>query len=53
MGRFQQLLIRDRREWEAKDKQSREALGKVLFPHHRMHTTISLSYFRDSETPSR
>ena len=26
---------------------------KVLFPHQGVHTTISLSYFADTETPSR
>ena len=27
--------------------------SKVLFPHQRIHTTISLSYFANTETPSR
>ena len=27
--------------------------GKVLFPHQGVHMTITLSYFADTETPSR
>ena len=27
--------------------------GKVLFPHQRIHTTVSLSYFEDTEALSR
>ena len=53
MGRFKPLLIREGREWETKEKQSRAALDKVPFPHQRIHTTISLSYFANTETPSR
>ena len=35
---------------ETREKQSRAALGQD--PHQRMHTTISLSCFADTETPS-
>lgn len=28
-------------------------LGKILFPHQQIHTTTSLSYFTDTETPSQ
>ena len=34
-------------------KHQEQPWGKVLFPHQGIHTTISLSYFADNETPSR
>ena len=30
-----------------------QPLDTVLFPYHQIYTTISLSYFADTETPSR
>ena len=33
-------------------KQSRAALGRVLFPYQWIHT-VSLSYFIDTEMPTR
>ena len=42
--RYKQMLIREGRARETREKQSRAALGKVLFPHLRIHTTMSLSY---------
>ena len=42
---------------KGRNKQSRETImqpwGKVLVPHQWIHTTISLSCFADTETPSR
>ena len=38
---------------EARKKESRAALDKVLFPYQWIHTTISLSYFADVEAASR
>ena len=54
-GRFKQLLIREGRACETREKQSRETVmqswGKVLVSHQRIHTTIPLSCFADTETP--
>ena len=52
MGRFNLLLIREGRGCEIREKQE-QPRDNVLFPHQRIHTTISLSYFADTETPSR
>ena len=57
MGRFKQLLIREGRGCETREKQSRETIvqpwGKVLVPHQGIHTTISLSCCAVTETPTR
>ena len=50
MGRFKQLLIGEGRDWETKEK---KPWGRVLFPHQRIHTKVSLSHLTDRETPSR
>ena len=52
-GRFKQLLIREGRRCETREKQSREPWDKVLCPHQWIHTTLSLSSSADTETPSR
>jgi len=52
MGRFDLLLIREGRGCEIREKQE-QPWDNVLFPHQRIHTTISLSYFADTETSSR
>ena len=56
-GIFQQLLIRERKWCKTREKHSRKTIvqlwGNVLFPHQKIHTTISLSHFTDTETPSR
>ena len=42
--------MRDKRE----NKLVKLSLGaRSLLPHQQIHTTISLSYFADTETPSR
>ena len=54
VGRFKQLLTREGRGCETREKQTQEqSWGTVLFPHQWIHTTISLSYSADTETPSR
>ena len=40
--------------WDQGETSSQEQpWGKVQFPHHGIHITISLRYFVDTETPSR
>ena len=51
MGRSKQLLIREGRGWGRNSQE--QPWGKILFLHQRIHTTMSLSYFADTETPSR
>ena len=53
MGRSKQVLIREGRGCETREKQSRAALGQGPVSPSTIHTTISLSYFADTETPSR
>ena len=56
VSRFKQLLIWDGRGWmqdQGKTNSQEQPWGIVLFPHQRIHTAISLSYFADTETPSR
>ena len=53
MGRFDLLLIREGRGCEIREKQSRVALGQCPVSPSTIHTTISLSYFADSETSCR
>ena len=53
IGRFKQLLIREGRGRETREKQSRAALGQGPVSPLTIHTTISLSCFADVETPSR
>ena len=56
MGRFKQVLIRGGRGTQRQGRNSQETVmqpcNRVLFP-HRTHTAISLSYFADTEIPSR
>ena len=53
MGRFKQLSFRDWRGWRpGRKKQSRAALGQGAISPSTKPTT-SLSYFVDTETPSR
>ena len=53
MGIYKPLLIREKRGCETREKRSRVALGQGPISHQWIHTTISLSYFADTETPSR
>ena len=53
MGRFKQLLIRKGMGDQGETNSPEQPWGKVLFPYQRIHTTPSLSYFADTETPSR
>ena len=59
MGRFKELLIREGkgRDVETVEEQSRETIaqpwGRVLVPHKRIHTTIPLSCFEHTGTPTR
>ena len=53
VGRFKQLLIRKGMGDQGETNSPEQPWGKVLFPYQRIHTTPSLSYFADTETPSR
>ena len=54
VGRLKQLLIKEGRGYEIRGKQSQEQpWGKILFPPQQIHITIFLSYFADTESPSR
>ena len=54
VGRLKQLLIREGREYEIREKQSQEwSWSKIVFLQKQIHITISLSYFADTETPSK
>ena len=53
VGRFKQLLIRKGMGDQGEPNSPEQPWGKVLFPYQRIHTTPSLSYFADTETPSR
>lgn len=55
MGRFKQLftLGKGGDVRPGRNKQSRADLGTVLFLHHRVHTTMSLSCSADTESHSR
>ena len=48
-----QLLIRQERGDQGATNREEQPGSKVLFPHQRIHMTISLSYFSDTETPTR
>ena len=56
-GVFKQLRIREGKGCKTRVKQSRKTIvqpwGNVLFHHQKIYTTISLSYFTDTETHSR
>ena len=54
MGRFKQLLNKEGRGDMRPGRNSQEQpWGKVLVPHQCKHMTIPLTYFADTETPSR
>ena len=57
MGRFKQMLIREGRDAETREEQSKEAIMQpwdgVLFPHQGVDITISLRCSADTETPTR
>ena len=53
VGRFMQLLIREGRDVRPGRNSQEQPLDKVLFPYQWIYTTVSLSYFADTEAALR
>ena len=53
VGRFRQCLLEKGAMWDQGERNTQEQpWGKLLFPHQRIHTAVSLRCFADTEPPS-